>query len=305
RQGTLAQSALEQSEREYLLRRATRQTLNNSLGLIPAQRRALEADLRLKQAQLDSARLDLDRTEIHAPYSGRVLEKGVDLGQSVSKGSVLAGIYAVDFMEVRLPVTDHQAVFLDLPETYADGSTTGGYLPVKLFAVGGKRHAWQGRVVRTEGAIDARTRQLFVIAQVDNPYSRHSNGRPPLKVGQFVEAEIRGRLLKDVFVLPRKAVRADDEVLLVTQEDRIQRRGVEVIWRAQDNLIVRGGLEQGDRISLTSLPYAPDGSRVAVAGRTSRVETGNGERRPVQSAGKDQTAGTVEQGRRPESKGEI
>lgn len=264
--GTVAKFVMEQSEQEYLTRNASLQSLKNSLNLVPAQRQTLEAERNLKLVQRETAQLDLARTRILAPYAGRILEKQADLGQSVSKGSSLATIYAVDFAEVRLPITDRQSVFLDLPENFREESTPiSSELPVTLFPVmGGKKDQWQGRIVRTEGTIDTQTRQLFVVAQVDDPYGRQSDGKSPLKVGQFVEAEIQGRTLSGVFVLPRKAVRANDEIFLVTPESRIHRKRVEVAWRDEEHVIVTSGLQPGDRLSLTALPYAPDEAPVTI-----------------------------------------
>jgi len=263
KQGTVSQSALDQSEREYLLRKSSLQGLENSLELIPAQRQILQADLKFKQAQLASAQLDLDRTQIKAPYAGRVLEQRVDLGQSVSKGSALAAIYAVDYVEIRLPISDWEASFLILPE----GRENGPQQEVMLSAsIAGNSYQWRGRIMRTEGMIDARTRQMFLIAQVDDPYVASPDGTPPLMMGQFVEAEIPGRLLQDVIMLPRKAIRANDEVLVITPDNQIERRSLKVAWRGQEHVIVRAGLSAGDRISLTQLPYAPDGSPVKISG---------------------------------------
>ncbi len=265
--GTVSQSARDQSEREFLLRKSSSQGLKNSLGLIPAQRQILQAELQLKQAQLASAQLDLDRTQIKAPYTGRVLEQRVDLGQSVSKGSVLAAIYAVDYVEVRLPINDREASFLTLPEGQKGESQLEVILSV---SIAGSDYQWRGRIMRTEGMIDVRTRQLFLIAQVDHPYTHASDGNPPLMVGQFVEAKIPGRLLQDVIVLPRKVIRAADEVLVITPDNRIERRNLEVAWRDQASVVVRAGLRAGDRVSLTQLPYAPQGSRVRISGAADR-----------------------------------
>lgn len=266
KQGTVAQSVLEQSEREYLLRRASLQNLQNSLQLIPAQRRVLQAELKLKQAQRDTARLNQTRTQVAAPYAGRVLEKRVDIGQSVAKGTVLATLYAIDSIEVRLPITDHMAAFLTLPKGGDSGVEREQPLVILSSTIGDQHYQWQGRIVRTEGAIDTRTRQQFLIAQVDNPYTHSPDGRPSLKIGQFVEAEIPGLMLSGVFILPRQAVRAGDEVLVITADSRIERRQLDIIWGDKHSVIVRDGLSAGESISLTALPYAPDGAMVKVAG---------------------------------------
>jgi len=217
------------------------------------------------QARLDQAKLDLERTSILAPYAGRVLERNVDIGQFVSPGVVLARVYAVDYVEIRLPLTNRQLEFVTIPEAYRDdtSSTRTAGPPVRLTArIGSKTHTWQGRIVRAEGSIDTQSRQVFVIAQVDDPYGKDPSGRPPLKVGQFVEAEIEGRTLNDVVVIPRSALRAGAEVLIVDGQNKLQARQVDVLWSDEQDVVVAGGLDTGDRLVLTPLGSGMDGVEV-------------------------------------------
>ena len=225
------------------------------------------------QARLDQAEIDLERTRIKAPYVGRILEKLVDVGQYVSSGTVLASIYAIDYVEIRLPLTDQQIAFIDLPETYrsepiADVSfailkeTTTPAVTVSA-RIGQHTHHWTGKIVRTEGSIDTRSRQLFVVGQIDDPYAHHEQ-RPPLKVGQFVKAEIQGIILQDVFVIPPAAIQVGDEVWLVDKDQRLERRKVQVIWRNAEQLVVEKGLHSGERLVITPLPYGVPGTRVRI-----------------------------------------
>ncbi|MDX8410403.1 MAG: efflux RND transporter periplasmic adaptor subunit [Mariprofundaceae bacterium] len=227
-----------------------------------------KADVAAAEAKLKQAEIDLARTHILAPYAGRVLEKRVDVGQYVSPGAVLADVYAVDYVEVRLPINDEQLAFIDLPEHYrGDGPTaTLQRLPVVLRSrLGREVFSWQGAIVRSEGAIDSASRQLFVVAQVDDPYARHGD-TPPLKVGQFVEAEITGRVLRDVFVLPRQVLENGERALVINAERRIERRSVDVVWRDGDRVVVAAGLSTGERVSLTPLPFAANGAAVRIYG---------------------------------------
>ena len=82
--------------------------------------RISEASLREARARLGRAERDLERTELYAPYSGRVRAEQVDLGQFVSRGEPLALIYAVDYAEVRLPIPDRELRYLDVPLGYRD-----------------------------------------------------------------------------------------------------------------------------------------------------------------------------------------
>lgn len=222
------------------------------------------ASLASAQARMDEAHRNLSRTRITAPYAGRVLEQRVDFGQFVSTGTVLARIYAVDFAEIRLPLTDRQLAFVNLPELYRGEATYGqGGPKVTLKAdLGGRKYSWEGRIVRSEGAIDSRSRQLFVVAQVEDPYGRSVEDRPPLKVGLFVEAQIEGKLLHDVVVIPRTLLKENSYVLVIDDQSKLRRRPVEILWRDTKNIVVSEGLISGEILCLTQVPYAVDGMEV-------------------------------------------
>jgi multidrug efflux system membrane fusion protein len=274
----LAQARLNLREEEAQATQARRDwdklQMDGEPGDLALRRPQLEsrrAAVAAAEARLAQAETDLRRTEIRAPYAGRVLDKRVDLGQYVSPGNVLATLYAVDYVEVRLPLTDRQAAFLDLPESYR-GERSDAAGPAVTLTAGESQ--WQGRIVRTEGAIDLASRQIFVVAQVDDPYARHADGRPPLKVGQFVEASIEGRTLKGVYVLPRGAVQGQDRVYVITPEDKLERRGVTLVWHDRDSLIVSSGLAPGERIARTPLPFVADGAPVQVVREAARKHAG-------------------------------
>jgi len=222
-----------------------------------------EAAVESARARVRDAERNLKRTSILAPYAGRILTKRVDLGQYVSPGTVLANIYAVDYAEIRLPLSNRQMAHVNLPEVFRGEGKVGGEPRVTLSAeVGGRIARWQGRIVRTEGAVDTRSRQQFVIAQVKDPYARRSADQPPLKVGMFVEAEIEGTRLTNVFVVPRSALRPNDEVLVIDDNNRLHRQRVQIEWRDKENVIVNRGLKAGDVLCLTALPFAAEDALV-------------------------------------------
>nr|VFJ96026.1 MAG: RND family efflux transporter, MFP subunit [Candidatus Kentron sp. LFY] len=244
----------------------------SDLVLRKPQLASRQASVAAAQARLYQAELDLERTRITAPYAGRVLEKLVDVGQHVSAGTVLASLYAVDYVEIRLPLSDEQLAFVDLPEAYRDQSLSApstrpqqkpGPLVTVSTRIGRNHHRWVGNIVRAEGAIDIESRQLFVIAQIDNPYARQG-GRPPLKVGRFVKAEIRGRTLQGVFVVPSIAVRVGDEVWVIDDDKRLERRRVEVLWRDGEHVVIGKGLRDGESLVITALPHGVTGTAVTI-----------------------------------------
>jgi RND family efflux transporter MFP subunit len=218
------------------------------------------------KAALERAERDLARTRVRAPYAGRVRSKEVDVGQFVTKGTPLARVYAVDFAEIRLPLPDDDLAYLDLPLVYRGESDRGPGPRVVLSAhFAGRTHVWHGRIVRTEGEIDARSRMIHAVARVKDPYARSDDpDRPPLAAGLFVEAEIEGRRVSEVAVLPRTALRGDDQVLVVSDDERLRFRKVEILRRAQDEVIVASGLADGERVCVSPLGVVTEGMRVRV-----------------------------------------
>jgi RND family efflux transporter MFP subunit len=258
----LAEKELDRRRRLAARDAASRAQLDSAINT----EHVTSAAVREARAALVRAKLDRSRTEIVAPYAGRVREESADVGQFASRGQPVARIYAVDRAEVRLPIPDAELAFLELPLTYRGDTSDAAGPEVRLRArFAGGEHVWIGRVVRTEGEIDPKTRMVHAVAQVENPYARGEDpDRPPLAVGLFVEAEIRGRRVHDVFVLPRSAVRDGDRVLVVDEQSRLRFRTVEVLRADRRNAVIRSGLSPGDRVCVSPIEAVVDGMRVRV-----------------------------------------
>jgi RND family efflux transporter MFP subunit len=258
----LAQSSLERHS--HLRKRG----IESSAAFEGAQSRAevAEAVRREAEASLAQARRDLARTEIRAPFAGRVRDKHVDVGQFVTRGAPVARIYAVDYAEVRLPIPDADAAFVDLPIAYRDAAAEAEEMgpQVLLHArFAGRHYTWRGRIVRTEGELDPRTRMIHAVVRVEDPYGRGDDpDRPPLSVGLFVEAEILGREVEDVVVLPRSALRGDAEVAVVNARGQLHLRRVDVLKRNRDTVVIRGGLEAGEQVCTSPLTISVEGMEV-------------------------------------------
>lgn len=216
------------------------------------------------RAQLQQAQRDLRRTEIQAPYSGRVREERVDVGQFLSRGQSVATIYATDYVEVRLPIPDRELAYLDVG--LFEGAGEAENLPEARLSArfAGAQHVWLGRIVRTEGEIDAKSRMVHVVARVEKPYEPGPDGRPPLAVGLFVTAEINGPEYDAVVTVPREAVRKDGSVLIVDENETLQRRSVEVLRIEQDRVLIRGDLGQQERICVSNVRAFLPGMSVSV-----------------------------------------
>jgi membrane fusion protein, multidrug efflux system len=222
------------------------------------------AALDAARSALERAERDLARTTIQAPFAGRARDKRVDVGQIVSPGTPLATIYGIDVAEIRLPLPDDELAFLDLPLGFR-GAQAGPPVTVRA-TFAGQELQWRGRIIRTEGEIDFASRMVHLVAEVKDPYGRGpKSGTAPLAVGMFVRAEIAGRRLSDVFVVPRGALRGADQVLVVDDSSRVQIRRVQIVRGERDWVVIGGGLAPGERVSVSPLDVVVDGMVVRTA----------------------------------------
>lgn len=228
-----------------------------------------QASLREARARLSRARRDLERTRITAPYDGRVRSERVDIGQFVNRGAPVASLYATDVAEVRLPLHDEELAYLDLPlaGTPFEDRQARAILRAQF---AGEQHTWEGQIVRTEGELDPQTRMINVIAQVDAPYQQTGN-RPPLAVGLFVEAEIVGHQVDNIFVLPRSALQQNEQIYVVGDDNRLQFRDITILRSVAEEIYISDGIRPGELICLSPVNNAIPGMLVQPVTETDRV----------------------------------
>ena len=233
----------------------------DALVLRTPQIRDAEAALQAARAQLERSRLDRQRTEVRAPFAGRVQSVAADLGQTVQPGQRLAVLFDGAAVEVRLPIPVADAAFLDLP--LGPQPRVGSSVTVQAEFAGGT-HTWTGQVVRVESEVDRRTRQLTVVARIDGTAAQGGADRPPLLIGMFVRAVLHGRQRDGVLVIPAQALHAQDTVWTVDDTDRLRRKPVQVLRQEADRVLLASGVLAGERVCLSDLETITDGMQVRV-----------------------------------------
>ncbi|MGC6426195.1 MAG: efflux RND transporter periplasmic adaptor subunit [Akkermansiaceae bacterium] len=241
------------------------------LVLRKPQLKEARANVKASTAELSDAQRNLTRTKVRAPYRGRVKERLVGLGQSVSPGTKLGDIFSTDFAEIRLPLSIRELDYIDLPDTPGDLP-----IPVTLIdALSTENPAtWNAQVVRTEGTLDEKSRKLFVIARIDDPFALKNPEAPSLKIGQPMRAILAGKIIPDVFMIPRLALRRPDEIVLIEPEElTLQKQTIVAIWSDEENLIVRDDITPGWLLSTSRLPNVPKNAPVQIIEPESQTGT--------------------------------
>ncbi len=233
------------------------------------------AAVQAAEAGVLRARRNLERTSIRLPFDGLVRARQVDLGQFVTTGTPLAVVFAVDVAEVRLPLSDQDMAFLNLP---APGETVATEpVPVTLRGrVAGRPAEWEAQIVRTEGVVDEATRLVYAVAEIRDPYGLLEASREtPLAMGTFVQAEIRGLSAADLIQLPRGALRDGSSVYLANADDELEIRNVEVLRTTPETAYVRNALKPGDRVITTAIQVPIPGLPLRIRGSSESASTGD------------------------------
>ncbi|MBL1266034.1 efflux RND transporter periplasmic adaptor subunit [Candidatus Methylomicrobium oryzae] len=252
------QAAAQQAQREW---KVLGQGAPTPLSLHQPQVQEAKAGLKQAEAELADAGMRLSRCEIRAPFSGRVKEKLTGVGQMAETGKTLGRIYADDAAEVRLPLSQAQIGYLAEPTAGKAG------LKVVLTAErGAETVRREAAIVRREGIVDQHTGLEYWVARLNNP-----ERAPALLPGTFLTAEIEGRELDGVFELPRGALNAAQEAVLVEAGNKLQIRRLAVLRSDADRVWIGGGLQAGERVVVAGIETPVAGRQVVAEAADNRL----------------------------------
>lgn len=266
KQGTVSQSAVDETERTMLATRAAVQNLRNTLSLIPSQRALL-------QARADRSARDLEYTRIVAPFDMRVANLAVEADQYVGIGQSLFEGDAIERVEIQAQVAmsalrrlflGRETPTLDLTRLNELLPNLLGLDPLVRLDLGNHIAEWQAEFVRFADTVDLQTRTMGVIVAVDRPFDKVRPGyRPPLSKGMFVQVMLRGRSQAPRVIVPRSAVRGG-AVLVADDDGRLRRRPVEVLFSQGQVSVISDGLAAGERVVVSDLVPAVEGMLLQV-----------------------------------------
>lgn len=239
------------------------------------QIRNARAQLKAAQARLAKAELDLERTTLKMPFDGRVVSTHIDIGQYITIGAPVATVYRTDIVEIVVPLEDSELAWFDVPMDGNGDSASKSFAAVDVFTnFAGSEHHWQGRLTRTEGRIDARSRMVHVVVQVDDPFKTKA-GQPPLVPGMFVHVDIQGKQVTSLSRVPRYAIRNGNTVWLAVNESpsgnasagdtmKLVIKPVKILRMDRTSAYVSEGLQAGDRVVTSPLETVTDGMAIRI-----------------------------------------
>lgn len=258
------QAQAQQAEEDW--HRLGNQGTPSELTLRKPQLKSAQTGVASAKAQLRQAKLNLSRTDIRAPFDGRVRSKSVDIGQVVATNTLLADIFAIDAIEIKLPIKNSELKLLDLTDSQFDNkksSVNSTRAIIKSTLI--EEELWEAEIVRVAGAIDDDSRQLNLTAQIMKPYSPQYANKTPLKIGEYVTAQIQGRTVRNTISIPNKAIYQGTYVYLY-KDGKAFRKDINIFWQNESEAIIKQGLKPGDELITTPLGQISSGTAVAKEG---------------------------------------
>jgi RND family efflux transporter MFP subunit len=230
----------------------------SELTLQKPQVAAAQADLRTAEAAVKESELSLQRTEIRAPFDGRISARRADVGDLVAPGALVASMFAVDTAQVRIPLRDEDLAVLGVSPGYvASGQAPMAHLSA---IVAGEPRRWTGRLALIEASVDPATRLVYGLIEAPDPFG--ANQAAPLTPGLFVDVEIDGASEEQLVALPRSALKKNQWLYVVDAEGAIKARKASPAMADARTLYFRAGVTAGERVVTSYLPSPRDGMKV-------------------------------------------
>lgn len=229
-----------------------------ALALRDPYKRLAEVQVAAAGSALERARLDVQRTTIAVPFNAFVREESVELGLLATPQTPLARLVGTDhfWVEVTVPLDEIARVAIPGIGGVPDGG--GARAVVRQVGTGSSATVErQGRVIRLLSELDPLGAQARLLVEISDPLGLASTERGlPLFLGAFVDVAIDVAALDQVVAVPRRALRDGKAVWVLAPEGKLEIREVEIVWRDEDEVLVKRGVAPGERI-ITSRLSAP------------------------------------------------
>ncbi|WP_149499439.1 efflux RND transporter periplasmic adaptor subunit [Roseiconus lacunae] len=242
------------AKKELALLEDTINETNRALVLREPQIASIQAEVSAAKAAIERAKLDLDRTEIFAPFDAQILTRSINVGSQVATGDELAQLVGIDEYWIIAAVPVRSLRWVKFPESDEEHGSVVRLRNPDSWPEGTERIGYVRRMI---GALDQQTRLARLLISIPDPLGQNSD-QPPLILETLVETEIEGTPIENVFRLERKLVR-DSDTVWVMKDDQLEIRNVEIVVRDADYAYISAGLEDGEDVVITTLATVADG----------------------------------------------
>lgn len=224
--------------------------------------RQAEANVSVANAQLETARVRLEYARIRAPIAGRAGISTVTPGALVTadQETALTTVQQLDPMYVD--VTQSASELLTLRRHLSDNALRlADDIPVRILLDDGSEYGHGGTLTVSDATVDPTTGSVAMRIVVPNPDLL-------LLPGMYVRAQVGNAVLDDALLAPQRGISHDPRgqavAMVLTDENIVEQRDVQVGQAIGDQWLVTDGLAAGDRVIVEGLQKIQPGQPAQV-----------------------------------------
>lgn len=219
------------------------------------------AEVAMKKAALERARIDLEYTQVRAPISGRIGKSAITPGALVTANQTdaLATIYTLDPIHVDL--TQSSTQLLRLRRLAQSAGFEAGGTQVRLQLEDGSQYEHPGTLQFREVSVDQATGSVILRALFPNPEGE-------LLPGMYVRAMLEDAVDPQGLLAPQQGIgrdpRGNATALVVNDADEVESRIVQTLRAVGNQWLISEGLQPGDRLIVEGSGKVRPGMKVQV-----------------------------------------
>ncbi len=236
---------------------------NQRLVLREPHSKRLQARLEAAENRLRQAELDLNRTELRAPFNSLVIDEFVDVGKIVSRQSVLAVLAGTDHYRVKASISADKISRISFPDSNSGSSSE---TRIVFDHEGDRAIIYKGRVLSLLGDLDPKGRMARVLIEIEDPLNLDiDNSGHRILLNSYVMVEISAGTLHGVYSIPREVVREGAVLWTVDENSTLKIKKIDILWRKKEEVLVRGDLTPGLKVISGKLRSPLPGMKVRIA----------------------------------------
>lgn len=251
-----------------------------ALALRKPQLKSAKSRVKTARSNLQKARLNLSRTKVKAPFDAIVQQEQAEIGQVAAPQSPIATLVGTNAFWVQASIPSKFIDDISIPQM---ADTKGSEATIE-YDLGQRTIQRTGRVKRLDGQLDPKGRMAKVLIRLEDPLGLDKKSeqtdrtdRLPMLLNSYVDVEISGRRTKKLIEVPRKAVHNGDQVYVFSSNKTLQTKTIDIAWRRPETVLVKSGLEDGDRIVTSPVANPIEGMSLRRASEAQNGEPGNNE----------------------------
>lgn len=233
--------------------------LNRSLILREPQLAQVKANIAHLEASLLNAKNNLKESAISAPYDGIITKKSAELGSFITSQSSVAEIVAINSFWLYASIPTAYLSFLD---TLSNKELSSLHVTLSNSK---KTLDFNARIIKLLPELDATTKQARVIIEILDPLRLQKKENSPhqtLLLGDTLNVEIHAKQYENALVIPTQFLRANNTVWVMSKENKLTIKPVEVIAKDEKSVLLAKGISPEDKIITTYLTTAVEGMDV-------------------------------------------